>query len=109
VHTDRVYNNNDLTIDARSPQVNSTVFVKNTYPSCLANLDVSGVVIPRGGIDFVDMGVRPSCNSVVRGRMWFTEKGVGYADQFCICKKDRHGIYNWVNIGRDDNLTGYTC
>jgi hypothetical protein len=62
-----------------------------------------------GGVDYSEMGSRPSCASTIRGQTWFTERGTGQADQFCICKKDRYGGYNWVNIARDDNVTGYTC
>lgn len=68
------------------------------------NIDVGSY-----GIRYADMGNRPTCSITLRGQTWFTEAGIGNADKFCICKKDRYGNYNWINIARDDSNTGYTC
>lgn len=50
-----------------------------------------------GGVK-LDSATKPTCDSTVRGTMWYTYQGAGLADLFEICSKDAAGAYAWRNL-----------
>lgn len=59
---------------------------------------VTYLAVDASGVDFVDGGTKPTCNSAARGRVWLDEGGAGVADTFEACMKSAADTYAWVVI-----------
>ncbi|MBI5676505.1 MAG: hypothetical protein HZC48_11875 [Nitrospirae bacterium] len=51
-----------------------------------------------GGVKLNTAAVKPSCNSVSRGTLWFTQSSAGVKDSLEICAKDASDVYEWRTL-----------
>lgn len=64
-------------------------------------VDEEGVVLTANGnegIRLTTIGSKPTCDSVIRGRIWRTEGGAGVADTAEMCTKDAGDAYAWRSL-----------
>ena len=50
-----------------------------------------------GGVKFGSVA-KPTCDSTVRGTMWYSYQGATLPDLFEVCSKDAAGAYAWRNL-----------
>lgn len=63
------------------------------------NGSTTALNVNSNGIDIGDQGTKPTCDSSVRGNMWFEEGGAGVADTWEICCKNAADAYVWSASG----------
>ncbi|GAG49586.1 unnamed protein product, partial [marine sediment metagenome] len=51
-----------------------------------------------GGIRLNTAATKPTCDSTVRGTLWFTQGGAGVADALEVCAKDAANAYAWRTL-----------
>ena len=100
-NTQAVFNSNTEDYDFRIEGLADTdlFFADASADSIGIGTDTPGQKLEvNGGIRLNTVTAQPTCDSTVRGTLWFTQGGVGVADQLEVCAKDAANAYAWRTI-----------
>lgn len=94
-------------LDQDSAVANNSTVTGTTVKDALNTLDIgkvdlagdtmTGTLEASAGVVLNTTGTQPTCDSSVRGMMWYVQGATGVADAFQICMKDASDVYAWVN------------
>lgn len=58
----------------------------------------AGLRVGSEGVQFLDPGSKPTCDSDARGSIWKEDNGAGVADTFEVCAKNSSDTYAWYSL-----------